>query len=88
LPISKESAVYKQLTAKGYDDAKILDLYNQAKASKTPEEQARITKNEPKAKSTAVDPIAEPATPATPAVNVNVNNAPAAEPAKLPKTDQ
>lgn len=83
LPISKESEVYKQLTAKGYDDAKILDLYNQAKAKKTPEEQARITKQEPVKPSTAVDPMAEPATPA---VNVNVNNAPA-KPVEPPKTD-
>lgn len=84
LPISKESEVYKQLTAKGYDDAKILDLYNQAKAKKTPEEQARITKQEPVKPSTAIDPMAEPATPA---VNVNVNNAPA-KPVESPKTDQ
>jgi len=86
LPISKESEVYKQLTAKGYDDAKILDLYNQAKAKKTPEEQARITKQEPVKPSTAIDPMAEPAAPAAPAVNVNVNNAPA-EPVQPPKTD-
>lgn len=84
LPISKESEVYKQLTAKGYDDAKILDLYNQAKAKKTPEEQARITKQEPVKPSTAIDPIAEQATPA---VNVNVNNEPA-KPVEPPKTDK
>jgi len=67
LPFSKETATYKELVGKGYTDQMILDAYNKMKSTKTPEQQAKLTKQET----------------TQPAVNVNVQAPKPEKPAKV-----
>lgn len=58
LPFSKDNKSYKQLIAKGYDDTKIMEMYNKAKADSA----ALVANNKPAEPATIEPTNIEPAT--------------------------